>query len=357
MEEQRIIFADGLEQAVAEAVGACRADRLLVLTDETTHRLCWPLVGVLDCMRDARHIVVEPGDDHKDLQSLAHVWGEMQRHGATRHSLLVCLGGGMVTDLGGFAAATYKRGMHLVNIPTTLLAMVDASVGGKTGINFGGLKNEVGAFRSASAVVLHPGFLRTLDAANMLSGYAEMVKHALLCPRDASGHAGVLSRLLDFDIGSPDIAVLGQMAAESVEVKRRIVAEDPTERGLRKALNLGHTIGHAIESLALAKGRPVLHGYAVAWGLVGELYLSTAKSSFPVERMRQVARYICEHYGRPDITCRDYATLLQLMTHDKKNTADRINFTLLSDVGCVCIDQTATKEEIEEALDFCREGG
>ena len=272
----------------------------------------------------------------------------------------------MVTDLGGFAAATFKRGISCINIPTTLLAMVDASVGGKTGINFGGLKNEVGVFRNASSVILDTMFLQTMDRENLLSGYAEMLKHGLITlpPTPSEKKGSMLEDLLCFDIEQPDLAQLKRMVADSVQVKQRIVLEDPTEQGLRKALNLGHTIGHAFESLALGAHHspvtthhsPVLHGYAVAWGLVCELYLSVVKTDFPVDTMRQVVNYIIGHYGRMPITCDDYPVLLELMTHDKKNIAGEINFSLLSDVGQLCLNQTATKKEIEEALDFYREG-
>ena len=353
MEEQKVIISGQLEQTLTAAVEECRADRVVVLCDATTERLCWPVVSGFGCLQGAGHIVIGAGDEHKTLASLSHVWQELQRAGATRHSLLVSLGGGMVTDLGGFAASTFKRGMHLVNIPTTLLAMVDASVGGKTGINFGGLKNEVGVFRNASAVILDTTFLRTLDHENILSGYAEMLKHGLIAPQAAE--KPMLAELLAFDVDEPDLTALGRMVAESVAVKQRVVLADPTEQGLRKALNLGHTVGHALESLALQR-QPVLHGYAVAWGLVCELYLSVVRCGFPVERMRQVVRFVLEHYGRMAITCDDYDTLLELMTHDKKNTAGQINFTLLSDVGQVALNQTASREEIVEALDFYREG-
>lgn len=349
MEQQKVILSENLEQALAEAVAQCDADRRFVLVDETTHRLCLPLVAGFECMRGVEPIVIKAGDQNKGLDSVAHVWSELGRLGATRHSLLINLGGGMVTDLGGFAASTFKRGIQFINIPTTLLAMVDASVGGKTGINFGGLKNEIGVFRNASSVILDTMFLKTMDCENMLSGYAEMLKHGLINQKT------MLTELLLFDIEQPDLRQLQRMVAESVQVKQRIVLEDPTEHGIRKALNLGHTFGHAFESLALER-TPVLHGYAVAWGLVCELYLSVAKAGFPVDRMRQTVRFVFDHYGRMPLTCDDYPQLLQLMTHDKKNVAGRINFTLLGGVGDILIDQTATKEEIEEALDFYREG-
>ncbi len=349
MEEQKVIISENLASALAKAIDECQPDRLMVLTDETTQQLCWPVVKDFDCLRQAQQIVIKAGDDHKTLESLAQVWLEMQRHGASRHSLLVCLGGGMVTDLGGFAASTFKRGLHLINIPTTLLAMVDASVGGKTGINFGGLKNEVGVFRNASAVILDTTFLQTLDRENILSGYAEMLKHGLINNQE------MLDELIAFDVEQPDLKQLGRMVADSVKVKQRIVLEDPTEKGLRKALNLGHTVGHAFESLALRR-QPVLHGFAVAWGVVCELYLSFMKCGFPQKLLRQVSNFILEHYGRMNITCDDYPTLLELMTHDKKNVAGQINFTLLGSVGELKLNQTATKAEIEEALDFYREG-
>lgn len=355
MDKQEILFvsiADGDEGQRTPLSDLCQeADRLFVLTDENTRQLCLPILlkRYARELSDAAVITIAAGDTHKTIESASHVWSELQRLGATRHSLLVCLGGGMVTDLGGFAASTFKRGLRFVNIPTTLLAMVDASIGGKTGINFGGLKNEVGVFSNAATVVIDTCFLKTLDSVNLRSGYAEMLKHGLLA------NDVMLARLLTFDIMAPDLDQLQLMVAESLQVKQRIVSEDPTEQGLRKALNLGHTIGHAFESLAMQR-QPVLHGYAVAWGLVCELYLSVVKTGFPVDRLRQVATFVSEHYGRMDFTCNDYPTLLELMTHDKKNTAGTINFTLLGGVGDIRINQTADKKEIEEALDFLREG-
>lgn len=349
MERQKVIISERLEQELSEAIKECSPDRVFVLTDKTTQQLCWPIVNDYDCLKEAQTIIIEAGDPHKSLEAVAHVWSELQRMGATRHSLLINLGGGMVTDLGGFAASTFKRGIHLINIPTTLLSMVDASVGGKTGFNFGGLKNEIGVFRNASSVILDTVFLKTMDEENILSGYAEMLKHGCL------SNEKMLAELLSFDIEHPDLKELKRMVAESVEVKQRIVLEDPTEKGIRKALNLGHTVGHAFESLAMQRS-PILHGYAVAWGLVCELYLSVAKTGFPVDKMRKVVRFIFDYYGRMPITCNDYPALLELMTHDKKNIGNSINFTLLSGIGDIRINQTATKEEIEEALDFYREG-
>ena len=269
--------------------------------------------------------------------------------GASRHSFLVNLGGGMVTDLGGFAAATFKRGFAYINVPTTLLAMVDASVGGKTGINFNGLKNEVGVFAPADSVLIETEFLRSLDAQNFFSGYAEMLKHGLI------SNVAHWAELLNFNTGLIDYKYLKKLVGESVQVKENIVEQDPFEHGIRKALNLGHTVGHAFESLALAENRPVLHGYAVAWGIVCELYLSHLKTGFPKEKMRQTIQFIKENYGSFTFDCKQYEQLYALMQHDKKNTAGVINFTLLKEIGDISINQTADKDQIFGMFDFYRE--
>ena len=286
MEPQKVILSTDLRQTLTEAIAECPHDKLFVLVDETTEQLCLPVVADYDCMQQAQRIVIGATDTHKTLDSLSHVWSELQRMGATRHSLMVNLGGGMVTDLGGFAASTFKRGLSYINIPTTLLAMVDASVGGKTGINFGGLKNEIGVFNNANSVILDTIFLRTMDRENLHSGYAEMLKHGLI------SNVETWAELMTFEPGEAEgLEKLGRMVADSVAVKQRIVTEDPTEHGIRKALNLGHTMGHAFESLALER-QPLLHGYAVAYGLVAELYLCCTKTGFPQDK---VAAERCFH--------------------------------------------------------------
>ena len=397
MNPQQVEISENLEASLARAIDACEHDRLFILTDNTTRELCWPVVSGFPCLQGAEVISIGATDTHKTLESLAHVWEELGRMGGTRHTLLINIGGGMVTDLGGFAASTFKRGINYINIPTTLLAMVDASVGGKTGINFRGLKNEIGVFNNAATVILDTQFLRTLDRENILSGYAEMLKHGLIS-NEAMWAELIKDEILEmkderYDYSQDEISSkqgnhtshfsflsshFRKMLADSVAVKQRIVTEDPLEHGLRKALNLGHTVGHAFESFALStmgtvpsvsstanyrgtvpsvrNAVPQLHGYFVAYGLVCELYLSTVKTGFPTDKMRQTVSFIREHYGRMPITCDDYPTLFELMTHDKKNTAGIINFTLLGDIGDIRINQTATKEEIYEALDFYREG-
>lgn len=348
--EQRVIFSKNLQEELAMAIAECHHDKIFVLTDETTAVCCWPVIQSYLCLKGAQVITIPASDTHKDLDSLAQVWTALGKNGATRHSLLINLGGGMVTDLGGFAASTFKRGINFINIPTSLLAMVDASVGGKTGINFNGLKNEIGVFNESRFVILNTCFLRTLDTENLLSGYAEMLKHSLIA--NEKMWAGHLNFSLEQDVESEEFALL---LRQSVELKERIVTEDPKEQGIRKALNVGHTIGHAFESFAIQTHRPILHGYAVAYGIICELYLSVVKTGFPTDKMRQTVRFIREHYGSFPITCDDYDTLIELMTHDKKNTSGIINFTLLGGIGDIRINQSASKEEIMEALDFYRE--
>ncbi len=349
MSKQEVVISTNISESLASAVAKCAHDRLFVLTDETTLRLCWPVVSDLPCMQDAQMITIGVSDENKTLATLSRVWTALQRGGATRHSLMVNLGGGMVTDLGGFAASTFKRGIPYINVPTTLLSMVDASVGGKTGINFGGLKNEIGVFNCSESVILDGVFLRTLDIENILSGYAEMLKHGLIST------VKEWAELLTFDLDHIDYRRLTHLVGTSVAVKERIVEADPKEQGLRKALNLGHTAGHAFESLALEQGRTVLHGYAVAWGLVCELYLSAKHAGFPKDKLHQTLQFVKEQYGTFLIDCKDYDRLYEFMTHDKKNTSGRINFTLLGDVGDIRIDQNATKDEIFDMLDFYRE--
>ncbi len=349
MKQQDVILCNDLTTELAAALQGSSYDKIFLLTDAHTHQLCRPLLKDVSVIVSAVEIIIKADDINKTLDSLADVWMSLSRMGATRHSLLINLGGGMVTDLGGFAAATFKRGIDYINIPTTLLAMVDAAVGGKTGINFNGLKNEVGAFAPAMSVWLETEFLRTLDRENFFSGYAEMLKHGLISNKEH------WVELLQFDTHQIDYARLKTMVGTSVSVKEQIVIEDPKEHGIRKALNLGHTVGHAFESLALAQNRPVLHGYAVAWGMVCELYLSHIKSGFPKDKMRQTIQFIKDNYGVFTFDCKNYEQLYELMLHDKKNCAETINFTLLKDIGEICIDQTADKETIFEMLDFYRE--
>lgn len=349
MNKQEVILSKNLGSGLKHAIDKCPHDKLFILTDENTNRLCAPRLCALDFLSDATDIIVGAGDIHKTVETLSSVWQTLSNQGATRHSLLINLGGGMITDLGGFAAATFKRGFQYINIPTTLLAMVDAAVGGKTGINFNGLKNEVGVFAPAASVLIETDFLRTLDRRNFLSGYAEMLKHGLISTEQH------WAELLRFDVEQIDYDRLKPLVGQSVQIKEDIVEKDPFERGIRKALNLGHTVGHAFESLALAENSPEPHGYAVVWGIVCELYLSHIQNGFPAGKMKQTIQFIKDNYGAFYLDCKHYEALYAFMSHDKKNVAGSINFTLLEDIGKISINRTANKETIFGMLDFYRE--
>ena len=346
MSKQNVIICQNLLENLKEAILHHSYDKLFILTDKHTHQFCLPIIK--DCF-DFQEICIGAEDINKNLETLAYVWKALSEQGATRHSFMINLGGGMVTDLGGFAASTFKRGIPFINIPTTLLAMVDASVGGKTGINFNGLKNEIGVFSSAEYVLIDTLFLKSLDTANLLSGYAEMLKHGIISTTEH------WAELLNFDMNAIHYPTLQRLVAHSIQVKESIVDQDPYEKGIRKALNLGHTVGHAFESFALEIGKPVLHGYAVAWGLVCELYFSHIKAGFPKDKLRQTIQFIKDHYGVLVFDCKQYERLYEYMTHDKKNNAGTINFTLMGEIGDIRINQSATKDEIFEMLDFYRE--
>jgi 3-dehydroquinate synthase len=353
MMKQSIIRCADITQDLPELLNNLPFDGLFVLTDENTARFCLPRLETIPEIRKAKKFSIPAGDEHKDLQTLSSVWEFLSQNGANRKSLLINLGGGMSTDLGGFAASTFKRGIRFINIPTTLLGAVDAAVGGKTGINFNGLKNEIGTFAPAIAVWIDANFFRTLDTTNLRSGYAEMLKHALL--RNAANSGATIDDILSFDFDNVDYLQLNDWLFESVLIKEQIVEQDPTEQGIRKALNLGHTFGHAFESLSHELKRPVPHGYAVAWGLVCELYLSLVKLGFNKAVLSKVARFVKANYGVFPLACNQYERLFERMRHDKKNESNNINFTLLKGVGEIEINQTAGKKEIEEALDFYRD--
>lgn len=347
---QKIIKVSELDTELSNVLEQLSFDKLFILTDNNTERLCYPLIEGNRYMKNAGKIVICPGEDHKNISTLSDIWSLLSGSGATRRSLLINMGGGMLTDVGGFASACFKRGIKCINIPTTLLGAVDAAVGGKTGVNFGGLKNEIGAFYPAEAVLIDSTFFKTLDYANFLSGYAEMIKHSLI---DSDK---TWKETLAFDTEEVDYNKLNELVFESVSLKERIVKQDPYEKGIRKALNLGHTVGHAFESLSHHKNKPVQHGFAVAWGIICELYLSAHFCDFPKEKLYPTVYFIRDNYPDFPFGCDDYEQLFEYMKHDKKNdSADEINFTLLSDIGEIRINQTASKEDIFNAIDFLRE--
>lgn len=341
---------NGLNEELAACLQTIEHDRLFVLVDENTQHCCLPVLKNTGLIDKAGLIVIPSGEKFKSIETLTTVWAYLTQHEATRKSLLINLGGGLLSDLGGFAAATFKRGMHFINIPTTLLSMVDAAVGGKTGINFLGLKNEIGAFAPADAVIIDTVFLKSLNHENFLSGYAEMLKHALLSSDEN------WKEILAFNLDNINYDQLASILKTSVSIKEKIVEIDPKEKGIRKALNLGHTTGHAIESYCFETGKPIMHGYAVACGIICELYMSFMKLGFDKQKLIQTAYFIKENYGIFMLDCKIYEQLYQFMQHDKKNdNSDNINFTLLKNIGEIEINQIVSKEDIFQALDFLRE--
>ena len=349
MAKQLVVICKDFKAELEAFLSSLKYDKAFILTDVNTKEKCYPLVKDITGLVEVPVFTVEAGDTNKNIDEVAKLWKCLCDNGASRNSILINLGGGMITDMGGFVGATFKRGIRNINIPTTLMASVDAAVGGKTGINFNGLKNEIGSFYPPECVFIYNEFLRTLDRENILSGYAEMIKHALISSRET------YSDVLSYNPDEAGIEPLNELVAQSVAVKERIVEEDPKEYGIRKALNLGHTVGHAYESLSFRKGRPMLHGHAVAAGLVAELFLSYKVCGFPMKDLTQIVYYIKSLYPAFDHDCRDYDALYELMTHDKKNESGIINFTLLSDIGKVQINQSVSKEMLLSSLDFYRE--
>lgn len=351
---KQLIFTNNVSKAIDDFVEALKPSDIFVHVDINTQKFVIPILeSQSEVVRNATKLISQSGDINKDLNALNALWSQLSKAGATRSALLINLGGGVVTDLGGFAAATFKRGMSVLNIPTTLLGAVDASVGGKTGINFEGFKNQIGAFHDADATIISTTFFQTLPQYEMLSGYAEMIKHALLKGKHA------FADVMSYDITIPPVNpnTLLDMLKESVLVKKDIVDQDPTEKGLRKALNLGHTIGHAIESLAMNERKnPVAHGFAVAQGLVVECVLSNMLKGFDSGDLHRIARYVKEKYTPYFITCDDYPALLRYMHQDKKNeTADEIIFTLLEAPGIYDINVNVSEKDICAALDIYRD--
>lgn len=346
-----LIFSNNPGEALDKAVAAIAPTKTFILVDDNTRQAVLPrLQRMSDSAAGATVIATPHGDMNKSLDALSKIWQSLTDEGATRSSLLINAGGGMVTDLGAFAASTFKRGMPFINVPTSLLGAVDASVGGKTGINFANLKNQIGAFSDADAVIISATFFNTLPKTELRSGYAEMIKHGLL----ESGQE--FSRLIGEYVDDIDPDELLELLKQSVMVKKRIVGQDPTEQSIRRALNFGHTAGHAFESLAMERRRPVPHGYAVAYGMVTELVLSHMILGFPSDALHRLASYVKEVYGIIPFGCDDYPELLSLMGQDKKNSAaGEINFTLLAAPGDVRINSIVPSDDIRNALDITRD--
>ena len=316
-----------------------KASQVFILTDENVAPFWLPEVAYwLNC-NSAVDIVIKPGEQHKNLQTVQRIWKTLMKHHADRNALLVNLGGGAITDLGGFAASTYKRGIKFINIPTTLLAMVDAAIGGKTGIDFGGAKNQIGTFAEAEDVLVDPVFLSTLPRREILSGWAEMLKYGFIADANL-----LKSNLEDYQ----------QYINRAGEIKREIVAQDPTEKGLRKILNFGHTLGHAIESHCMTTEYPLLHGEAVALGMAGALWLSVKHYGLDEQVLSDYEKKLPVLLSEAEIalTDADVEPIMGYLAHDKKNKGEKPQFVLLEAVGKPVWDAEIDVDTIEQSLEY-----
>jgi 3-dehydroquinate synthase len=321
-----------------------RYSRFFVLTDENTAKYCLPLLREKLGNPDNFDIIeINAGEESKDIDFCIGVWKMLIDFGADRQSLLINLGGGVISDLGGFAASTFKRGIDFVHVPTTLLSQVDASVGGKTGIDIDSIKNIIGTFTQPKAVFIEYNFLKTLPARQILSGTAEMLKHGLICD------AAYWNLLKTSDLKNPT----ADLIYTSVAIKNKVVLEDPHEKNIRKSLNFGHTIGHAVETYSLINDENSLsHGEAIAIGMICEAYLSYKKAGLTAEELTEITEVLSSLYPRYELKESYNDTLLAIMLKDKKNQNGKINCTLLNTIGQFNIDNNCTDEELREALSY-----
>ena len=317
--------------------------KILVLADSNTEGACFQ--AFIDQFPVKTQVITIPaGEIYKTLETCQTIWRTMFELGADRKSLLINLGGGVIGDMGGFCASTFKRGIDFVQMPTTLLSQVDASIGGKLGIDFFNVKNSIGVFANPKAVFISSEFLKTLPKREILSGFAEIVKHALIVDKKRWRELLTINDLDEIDWAT--------YLVPSLKIKQKIVKQDPFEKGIRKALNFGHTIGHAVESTALETENPLTHGEAIAIGMICEAYLSKILRGMPESDLTEILNFILKHYGKYNIQQFDFQQLIALMKQDKKNETAAINFSLLEKAGKVVIYCTATPEQIEESLRF-----
>jgi len=339
-----IFISTDIKEVLSRILEEYRNRKKFILVDENTLEHCLPKIHGIRDLGKAEIIKIRSGEKNKSVLTLEKVWSYFVDKGADRSSLLINLGGGIIGDLGGFAASAFKRGIEFINIPTTLLSQVDASVGGKTGVNFMGFKNEIGVFNNPGYVIIDSSFIRTLDKRNILSGWAEMLKHTLI------SNEMDWENLISHNIRQTGFKELNQLIARSVNIKNYFVEQDPRERNIRKALNFGHTFGHAFESLFMNTSNHILHGEAVAHGIICELHLSHEKCNFPKEKAKQIITFILENYPKIEIDNSHFNKILDLINHDKKNEGDLINFTLLENFGVLKINTHCTKEDIVNTL-------
>ncbi len=316
---------------------------IAILVDEFTNKYCLPIIQDL-LPSNFTKILIKSGEHHKNLATCEQVWDRMTKANMDRHSLLVNLGGGVIGDLGGFCASTYKRGIDFIQIPTTLLAQVDASVGGKLGIDFHGLKNHIGVFQLPKAVLIDPKFIETLSIQQKKSGFAEIIKHCLI--RDEKEWSAIRQQ-------SFEELDLSKLIAHSVAIKEAVVLEDPKEAGLRKILNFGHTLGHAIETYLLDKGkRKILHGEAIAIGMIVEAFISHQRDLISLQELEEIESYLFENYGRVKLHTEEISKIIALTAQDKKNKGKEIRFSLLTGIGDCGYDIPVSASEMKKAIQY-----
>ena len=338
------IYFDNSIDELVEFVRKGHYSRFFILTDENTALHCLPVIKERFSENDNFDIIeINAGEESKDIDFCIGIWKMLIDFGADRKSLIINLGGGVVSDMGGFAASTFKRGIDFVHVPTTLLSQVDASVGGKTGIDIDSIKNIIGTFTPPKAVFIAYDFLKTLPARQILSGLAEMLKHGLICD------AVFWDALKTSDLSLP----AAELIYWSIEIKNKVVIEDPTEKGIRKSLNFGHTVGHAIETNSLINDEnPLTHGEAIAVGMICEAYLSYKKTGLSMHELEEIVKVIGNLYPRYSLEGVDNVTLLSLMLKDKKNLNGKINCTLLTAIGECNLDNICTDAELCESLSY-----
>lgn len=319
---------------------------ITILVDTNTEIFCLPIINKCRYAHlfNVHTYILPAGEKHKTLSSVSDVWNFMIENKVDRKGLIINLGGGVISDLGGFTAACYKRGIQFINIPTTLLAQVDASIGGKTGIDFSNIKNSIGAFKNPIAVILDPIFLRTLPEREIKSGKAEMLKHGLIYDKQ---HWVDLKQVKSFD----DPHAIKHLISRSQAIKLEIVKSDPYENGIREILNFGHSIGHAIESHFLHSKTPFLHGEAIAIGMIIEGIISKNKGFITNNSYKEIAQYLSIEYPIIKLSLQDKTAIKSLLSNDKKNKGGKNKMTLLNEIGRASPNQSVSFEEIEYALD------
>ena len=313
--------------------------KLFILVDETTNEFCLPkLLPLLEVDIPIEIIEIEAGEEMKNISTCVEIWSILADLGADRKSAILNLGGGVITDLGGFVASTFKRGIDFINIPTTLLGMVDAAIGGKNGVDLGTLKNQIGVINAPKLVVIDTDYLETLPQNQLKSGLAEMLKHGLIYDKKYWNQFKDLKEL-NFDD-------LDQLIYRSIEIKNEIVLQDPTENGIRKALNFGHTLGHAIESHFIETKKPLLHGEAIAIGMILESYISKEKKLITEVEYIEIKSTLLTVFGKHNFTPNDIEAILNLLIHDKKNEYGKVQFALIENIGTIILNQYTDNEVI-----------